>query len=61
MEMKIALDKLMDYFSFYIISLRLEDMRRKEIIIISEDTLPTLNNIFDKDRIMTIEGKLESY
>ena len=60
-EIKIAPEKLVDYFSFYITSLRLEDMRRKEIIIISEDTLPTLDNIFDKNRIMTIEGNLESF
>lgn len=61
MEIKIAPEKLMDYFSFYITSLRLEDMRRKEIINISEDSLPTIDNIFDKDRKMTIEGNLESY
>jgi len=55
-EIKIAPEKLMDYFSFYITALRLEDMRRKEIIDISKDTLPTLDNIFDKNRIMAIKG-----
>ena len=54
MEMKIDLELLMDYFDLYIMSLRLEDMRRNKVIDISGESLPTLKNIFDSKRSMNI-------
>lgn len=55
-EIKIAPDKLMEYFSFYITSIRLEEKRRKKEIFITEESLPTIENIFDKNRTMGIRG-----
>jgi len=46
---------LMDYFSLYISSLRLEDMRRKKDIEIESEFLPTEKNIFDKKRTVEIK------
>lgn len=56
MEIKIAPEKLMEYFSFYITSIRLEEKRRKKEIYITEESLPTIENIFDKTRTMDIAG-----
>lgn len=56
MEIKIAPEKLMEYFSFYITSIRLEEKRRKKEIFITEESLPTIENIFDKNRTMDIMG-----
>ena len=56
MKIKIAPEKLMEYFSFYITSIRLEEKRRKKEIFITEDSLPTIENIFDKNRSMDIMG-----
>ena len=53
-EIKIAPERLMEYFSLYITTLRLEDMRRKKDIEVSDEFLPTLKNIFDKNRTMGI-------
>jgi hypothetical protein len=55
-EIKIAPEKLMEYFSFYITSIRLEEKRRKKEIFITEESLPTIENIFDKNRTMDIMG-----
>ncbi|HHD81373.1 MAG TPA: hypothetical protein ENK99_07300 [Campylobacterales bacterium] len=56
MKIKIAPEKLMEYFSFYITSIRLEEKRRKQEIFITEESLPTIENIFDKNRTMDIMG-----
>lgn len=56
MEIKIAPEKLMENFSFYITSIRLEEKRRKKEIFITEESLPTIENIFDKNRTMDIMG-----
>ena len=56
MEIKIAPEKLMDYFSLYITSIRIEEKRRKNKIYINEEFLPTIENIFDKNRTMDIIG-----
>jgi len=51
---KITIERelLLDYFDFYIIALRLEDMRRKKDIEIEDEFLPTEKNIFDKTRVV---------
>ncbi len=56
MEIKIEPEKLMEYFSFYITSIRIEEKRRKKEIFITEESLPTIENIFDKNRTMDIAG-----
>ncbi len=50
MEIKIDPELLMEYFDLYIVLLRLEEMRRKKIISMSIESLPTLKNIFDPQR-----------
>ncbi len=50
MEIKIDPELLMEYFDLYILSLRFEDMRRKKVISMSIESLPTLKNIFDPKR-----------
>ncbi len=50
MDIKIAQEKLVEYFDLYIISIGLEEMRRKKVIIVPDESLPTLKNIFDKKR-----------
>jgi len=55
-EIKIAPEKLMEYFSLYITSVRIEEKRRKKEIFITEESLPTIENIFDKNRTMDIMG-----
>lgn len=54
--MKIEIDPelLMEQMSLYLTALRLEDMMRKKDIEISDDSLPTLKNIFDKNRTVPI-------
>lgn len=47
--------KLMEYFSQYIIALRMEDMRRKKDIEIPDNSLPTLENILDPTRKVKFE------
>jgi len=54
-KIEIATETLMDYFAFYATSLKLEELRRKEAIVIAEDSLPTLDNIFDKNRMIGIK------
>lgn len=56
MEIKIEPEKLMEYFSLYITSIRIEVKRRKKEIFITEESLPTIENIFDKNRTMDIMG-----
>ena len=56
MEITIPEEQLMDYFSLYVTAIRLELMKRKGDITISDNSLPTLNNIFDKNRKMDISG-----
>jgi len=56
MDIKIAPEKLMEYFSLYITSVRIEEKRRKKEIFITEESLPTIENIFDKNRTMDIAG-----
>ena len=54
MEIKIDQELLMEYFDLYVLSLRFEDMRRKKVISMSIESLPTLKNIFDPERSMDI-------
>lgn len=56
MEVTIPAEQLMEYFSLYVTAIRLELMKRKGDIGISDNSLPTLNNIFDKNRTMDISG-----
>ncbi len=56
MEIKMAPEELMEYFSLYVTSVRIEEKRRKKEIRVSEDSLPTIENIFDKNRTMDIIG-----
>ena len=56
MDIKIAPEKLMEYFSLYVASIKIEEKRRKKEIFITEDSLPTIENIFDKNRSMDIMG-----
>ena len=55
-EIQIAPEKLMDYFSYYITSLRLEGLKREGLVDFMESSNPTLENIFDSTRMMGIEG-----
>ncbi len=43
-------DELADVFSCYIACLELEDIRRSTSLSMSNNSLPTLKNIFDKNR-----------
>ena len=56
MEIKMAPEELMEYFSLYVTSVRLEDKRRKKEIQVAEDSLPTIENIFDGNRTMDSAG-----
>jgi len=55
-EIQIAPEKLMDYFSYYITSLRLEGLKREGLVDFTESSNPTLENIFDSTRMMGIKG-----
>lgn len=55
-QIKMEPEKLMECFSLYITSIRIEDKRRKKEIFITEESLPTIENIFDKNRTMDIIG-----
>ncbi len=50
MEVKIKPDDLMSYFSLYIATLRMEEMKRCGRIMIPNEFLPTTSNIFDMKR-----------
>ncbi len=54
MEIKMAPEELMEYFSLYVTSIRIEEKRRKKEIRVDEDSLPTIENIFDKTRTINI-------
>ena len=56
MKVKFSEEEILDYFSMYTMYIRLEEMRRKNLVFIPDDSLPTLKNIFDKSRSMEIEG-----
>lgn len=43
-------DDLMDKFNSYMICIILESLRRETPLYIADDSLPTLKNIFDKQR-----------
>lgn len=49
-EVTIETDKFREYLSMYIMSLRIEDMRRKKDINVPTDSLPNIKNIFNKTR-----------
>ena len=53
--MLITTVKNIDNFGLYITTLRLEDSRRKGDIKIDDAFLPTVQNIFDKTRMINIE------
>lgn len=55
LEIKIEPEKLMEYFSLYTTFIRIEEKRRKKEIFISEESLPTIENIFDKNRTMDVK------
>lgn len=54
MEIRIEPELLMEHFYSYITLLKLEDLRRKKDIEISNESLPTLENIFDSKRNIDI-------
>lgn len=54
MEIRIEPELLMEHFYSYIALLKIEDMRRKKDIEISNESLPTLKNIFDSKRSIDI-------
>lgn len=56
MKIKFSEEELFDYFSMYAVCIRLEDMRRNGLVLIKDDSLPTLKNIFDKSRNIKVEG-----
>ena len=60
MKVEFSEEELFEYFSMYSAYVRLEEMRRKGLIYIPDDSLPTLENIFDKERTMEIAGLNES-
>ena len=47
MEIKMAPEELMESFGLYITSVKIEEKRRKKEIQVAEDSLPTIENIFD--------------
>lgn len=53
-EIDVAPNLLMDNFSLYITSLRIEDMIRKGDIEIAKRSLPSIKNIFDTTRSVEI-------
>ena len=54
MEIKIDSELLMEHFYSYTTLLKIEDMRRKKDIEVSNEALPTLENIFDPKRNIDI-------
>jgi hypothetical protein len=54
MNIEIEPELLMDHMSLYLTALRIEDMRCKKDIGIPDESLPTLKNIFDKNRAVPI-------
>ena len=54
MEIKIDPELLMEHFYSYTALLKIEDMRRKKDIEVSNEALPTLENIFDPKRSIDI-------
>lgn len=56
MEIKMDPEQLMESFSLYITFIRIEDKRRKKEIFVTVESLPTIENIFDKNRTMDIAG-----
>lgn len=45
--------RMFEIIDFYVTSLKLENMRRSGQVTIDESTLPTVENIFDKNRKVT--------
>lgn len=60
MKIEFSEEEISDYFNMYTTYIRLEDMRRKNLVFIPDDSFPTLQNIFDKSRSMKIEGPNEN-
>lgn len=56
MEIKMAPGELMESFSLYVTSIRIEEKRRKKEIYVTEESLPTIENIFEMNRTMDIMG-----
>ena len=54
-EVTIPTEDLMEYFSMYVTAARMEAMRREKYIEIPNEDLPTLDNLFDKTREITIK------
>ncbi|SFP84702.1 hypothetical protein [Hydrogenimonas thermophila] len=54
-QIQIEPDELMQNFSLYITTLRFEDSRRKGDIIIDDKSFPTVQNIFDGNKIISIK------
>lgn len=55
MEIEIEPELMMEYFSLYVSALRLEDMKRKKDVEIPQSSLPTLKNIFDSNKDISIK------
>ena len=56
MKIEIPVKKLMEAYEFYIICIRIEEKRRNGEISMKEKSLPTVENIFDNNRIIDIKG-----
>jgi len=56
MEIKMSPEELMESFSLYVTYIRIEEKRRKKKIYVAEESLPTIENIFEINRTMDITG-----
>jgi len=56
MKIKMSPEELMESFSIYVTYLRMEQKRRKNEIYVTDESLPTLENIFDENRTLDIAG-----
>lgn len=55
-EIYIDADDLMSKLNDYTICVELENMRRSKKIFMTDESLPTLKNIFDKNKKLQISG-----
>jgi hypothetical protein len=55
-ELEFEGNELMDNMNMYCTFLKMEDMRRQNKIQMPDTSLPTLENIFDKNRKIQVQG-----
>jgi len=56
-KLEISPEELMDNFYVYSSSVRLELLRRSRKLVISKESLPTLENILDGNRILNVTNQ----